>query len=590
MMRRVSVLVANLVLAGAVVVPASAQLARPRVASANTPKLLVVHFQRDREDSALALVVADGMRDRLRSNHLDVFNTFTRAQLNQVLVESGFPPDNPLEHEQEVRGVVRFLNAKYVITGTLIRKPGDSIAVVARLAEANGALPQSATAVTVLPANRVGAATGGDLANRLVNQFNTFDEVAKCRDKLAAGDPAGAQAMADRALHQNPNNAGAWMCIADIREAQHAPDDQVAAALDSSLQRDTLSTPVMRKLAHLAEVHNDTAQLLSMAKRILAIDVRDNELRLRVARIMVMHNQCDSAVALTNEVLKDNPGSVPNLQLKAVAEGACSHWDSAYAALQTVSEIDTAQVDSTFLYRITNYALQIPDSAKWLNWVTKATQKFPTQLNYWYVLAAQRMAHGDSTGAEAAARGLIANATDTTNASVRSMRARSELILALLMGGHKQNDSALAHAEAATRLDTSLAKNVAFVYLIAGANARAQSADTSLSDSVRDAATDRAIELLQKAKDGASGQPRLLEQVAFQLGIAQFTKARKLDQVGESQKSCDAIRQLPDLWQKVNDNITLGAHVNVQIANQILTAVPQFQQRASGLARNNHCS
>lgn len=588
MSRRLSVLVTSLFAAGALAVPAAAQLARPRVASADAPKLLVVPFQRDGQDSALSLLVADGVRERLRNNHLDKFNTFTRAQLNQVLTESGFPVDIPLETAQEKQQIVRFMNAKYLVDGTMIHH-GDSITVVGRLSEATGTLPQSATTVVTFPARSIGAGTGGDIANRLVTGYNTFDEVSRCRAKLDAGDAAGALDMANRALRQDPNNSGAWLCIAGIREKQNAPEDSVIAALISALQRDTLSTPVMRRLAQKYEAKNDTVALLDMLKRILAIDVRDNELRLRTAQMMVRMNQADSAVKLVNQALAVNPASVENLKLKAVAEAAGSHWDSAYAALQTLSDIDTAQVDSTFLYRITNYARQIPDTTKWMTWVARATQKFPNQLDYWYQLATNRLAHADSAGTEAAARGLVTNAHDCTNAAVRQLCARSELLLALLLSGHGQTDSALVHADVATRLDTSLTRNIAAVYLISGAKYRGLAADTTLPDSVRAQYLDRAIDLLGRGKDGAAGQPRLLEQVAFQLGIAQFTKARQLDQTAETGKSCDVIRQLPAIWQQVNDNIALGAHVNVQIANQILTAVPQFQSRASAMARNNHC-
>src|SRR5437868_4416521 len=77
--------------------PASAQLARPRVSAADSPKLLVVPFVRDNPDSALSLVVADGVRERLRQAHLDKFNTISRTQLNDALTQSGFAVDVPLD-------------------------------------------------------------------------------------------------------------------------------------------------------------------------------------------------------------------------------------------------------------------------------------------------------------------------------------------------------------------------------------------------------------------------------------------------------------------------------------------------------------
>jgi len=138
---------AALVLFGAVAfsVPARAQLARPRVTPADAPKLLVLPFVRDARDSALSLVVADGVRERLRTAHIDKFNTITRENLCRVLTESGFPCDVPLEPSVS-RQVSRFMSARLVIEGSMIRR-GDSILVVARLSEASGTAP---TAVATL--------------------------------------------------------------------------------------------------------------------------------------------------------------------------------------------------------------------------------------------------------------------------------------------------------------------------------------------------------------------------------------------------------------------------------------------------------
>ncbi len=58
--------------------PGTAQLARARTASPDAPKILVLPFVRDNVDSALSLLIADGARERLRSNHLDRFNPISR--------------------------------------------------------------------------------------------------------------------------------------------------------------------------------------------------------------------------------------------------------------------------------------------------------------------------------------------------------------------------------------------------------------------------------------------------------------------------------------------------------------------------------
>jgi Tfp pilus assembly protein PilF len=469
------------------------------------------------------------------------------------------------------------------------------VLIVSRLAEATGNTPQAVTMSMMVPAGRLNSGTGADIANRLVAGYAAFDEVAACRREVDAGNIPHAQQLVQRALQQSNANAGAWLCLAQIREAQNAPDDSVIAALRGAYERDTLATAVMRRLATKYQARNDTTALLDMLKRILAIDFRDNELMTSTAQLMVRMGQPDSAVAVVNRGLAYNPASVELLGVKAVAMAAGRHWDSAYASLQTLAEIDTSKVDSLFVYRITNYALQKPDSAAWLTWVEKATQKFPTQLNYWYTLASTRMVRGDSAGAEAAARGLLANVPPGDQSpATRQFVARGEYVVAMLLNGHGQVDSALAHAERAVALDTSITGNVAVVYLQAGARARGLSITDSTQsgaagDSVRAAHLDRAVELLQRSVTMSAGNARLLQQASFQLGVAQFTKGVALDKQAETTRNCDIVRQLGPIWEAVNTNMAAGARTNVQIANQILTAVPQFQTRAAAFARNFHC-
>ena len=119
------------------------------------------------------------------------------------------------------------------------------------------------------------------------------------------------------------------------------------------------------------------------------------------------------------------------------------------------------------------------------------------------------------------------------------------------------------------------------MYLVAGGRVRGDTVNPNLP---------RAIELLQKAHDWIPpNSGRMFQTAAFQLGVAQFQLGRQLDQQAETQRSCDAVRQVTPMWDQVATNIAAGAPINRDVANQILTAVPQFQSRAAAFARNFRC-
>jgi TolB-like protein len=582
---------------------ARAQLARPRTASPDAAKILVVPFQRDRADSALSLLIADGARERLRTNHLDRFNPISRADLCRALTESGFPCDIPLD-ASTVRQLARFMNVKYLVEANMIRRPGDSVLVVARLSEAAGSDPQAATASTAVSLQQAGTRTGSDLLNHLVQGYETFEKVTECRHKLDQHDFPGARRAAQDALRDYPNNAGAWVCIAKIQEAQNAPQDEIIASLDSAYVRDTLNTGVMRKLAQKYQAANDTVRLLSMLKRILTIDFRDIELRINTIRMMAQMGQADSGVVLANQGLRENPANADLLSVKAIALAASAAqrrgaadslpagpakdslqhlisalWDSAGVTMATVGDVDSAKIDSLFLNRITNYFKLAPDTANWVRWLGISTVKLPAQLDNWYTLVSVRMVKNDTAGALEALGGyrahIRAGAETSPEPSLRRHFALSRYLRGMLTY-NLQPDSAIADANAAVQADSTLRGSAAIIFLQTGLKA------------YRDSVYVTAIERLQKARDYfvVAGNQRAVVPASFFLGLSQFRVAVQFDGQIETSHNCDDARKLPDMWNASEQNMGAGAAQNRDVANQIITAIQQYKQRADAFVHN----
>ena len=559
---------ATLALAGALALaaPASAQiggLARPRTAAPDAPKLLVVPFYRDNADSALSLLIADGTRDRLRNVDMDKFNTIPRNIMNENLTNSGFLIDIPLE-PAVVRQLARFLNVRYTIEANMLRRPGDSLLIIARLVE-QSSVPQSATTSLMVARARASSGTGGEIANRLVDGYRVFDEVQRCRTALDQQNYARANQMAAEAIRQYPNSSAAYGCLASVLEAQNAPAQTVLDTLLRGYQADTLNTIIMRRIAAKYESRGDTTNLVLYLRRVLSIDFRDNDLRIRTARLLVGMGQTDQAIEVIEEGLRQNPASVELLGVKAIALGAAQHWDSAAATLATVATIDSTKVDSLFLIRITNYFKQVPDTANWLHWVRVATDKFPSQAGYLYTLGELSYARGDTAGAiTAAQRYNVAMPAD----------GRGHLALARYQMAAGMLDSALAHANAVVG-DTLLRPFTAPIFLQAGLKF------------YRDSAYARAESLLQKSVDYGSG--RALVPAHFFLGLAQLWQAVALDQQVQTSHSCDDARKLVVMWggddtqhiAGVEQNIIAGAAQNRDAANQLLSnTIPQYKQRS----------
>jgi len=555
---RAALLLAVLALASAA--PAAGQLARPRVAPPDAPKLLVFPFERDNADSALSLVVADAIRDRLRANHLAKFNTITRTIMNENLVQSGFPVDVPLDPAVE-RQLARFLNVRYTIDATLIPQAGDSVLIISRLQENVQHEPQSATAHATVTRVRAGN-VGRDLADQLVHGFDSFDEVADCRRFVDQQNFTRALEKANDALRQNPASSSAYLCKVSVLRAQNASPDSVLATLLLAAQVDSLNSLVLRQLAGIYEQRHDTTNLMNALSRILRIDVREDALRVGLAQLFASRNMLDSALAVINTGLEAAPNSVELLKTRAVIQGAMSRWADAAASMEQVAGIDSMNIDSLFAFRIVNYFRQVPDSSKLLTWLKVVTYRLPLEPLYWYQLGTLSFARGDTAGAVRSSQEYLK--LQPTDMRGHLSTAQYEMAAGMM-------DSALAHLDIATA-DSVARPFAAPLYLSAGLAA------------YRDSNWTVAEQRLQRARDYAQGGAVVPS--AFFLGLAQVQLAVKADSAAQVGRNCDAARRESQLWASAEQNIIAGAAQNRDAANNLLSQViPAYKQRSDAMIR-----
>ncbi len=547
--------------------PARAQLVRPRAPAADAPKLLVLHyFFDDARDSAAALVVADGTRERLRVAHSDRFNTITRVDLNRVIVESGFGPDRPLELPM-IGALVRHINARFVVEARVYRR-GDSAFVAGRLYEAAGQAPQSANVVVGAVAARLGTGTGAELANRLMNGFRSFDNVQRCNQARERGEFDRALTEARNGLRDDSTSASAWLCIALVRQAQNAPADSITGALREAYRRDTLNTFVMRLLAQRYQAAADTNNMVDMIRRVLTIDRRDNELRISMAILLNRMGRSEDALAIIDQGLETNPASVELLRAKGVAQGALSRWAEAAQTLELAAQVDTAVVDSAFVVRITNYYKNVPDSVRLYHWTVVGTRRFPRMPAYWYDLSTLSIARGDTSQSMEAARQYL---------QLQPNDGRAHLLLARPYSLRGLHDSAIVHSEAAAAADSALRPYVAGFFFQAGVQA------------LRDTNFVVAVQRLQKATDWA-GDPRLRGPAAHFLSLAQIQLAAGWDREAEATRNCELVRRVLAILPDAEQNMIAGVAVDRDRANTALTQwIPGLRQRAEAFLRNFRC-
>jgi len=562
------------VLAASGATPLAAQ--RAVVTSSDAVKLVVVPFARQDRDSAMAVQVANAMRERLTIAYAPRFNTVSKRVIDTNLVSSGFPVDMPLD-PGTARQLARVLNARLLVEGVILQLANDSVEVVGRLSEITGALPQTASASLRLERRRVNNGTGNDLANRLAGFYRSFENTKECVARRQANEYDRAIAMARAALERYPNSSQAYLCMAQVMQAQNAPADSVILLLERARDADSLNVQAMWQLAAYFEQRHDTTQLIYALRHIISADPSNVRERISAALLLNSRGHVDSAIAVLDSGLMRNPNLADILVARSAVLAGASRWAEAGADLARAAEVDTTKADSAFVVRITGIYQHAADTASLIQWVDRATQRFPTQANYWYQLALLRRARNDTTGAVTAIRGFLERDPNS---------APGHLVYASYLYELGQYDSAYARALLAERADSVLRPNLSGILFGVGAR-RYQARDA-----------DGAVEALTRAKAWGVTAPRRTQgQIAFFLGAAQFMLVQTADSVAnassgrdQTQARCDAARRIAELINEVEVNITAGGSTSPDAAQQILTqAVPAYRQRAQAFSRQARC-
>jgi Flp pilus assembly protein TadD len=557
---------------------AVAQLAR-LPASATAPKLLVAPFGRDQTaDSLLATAAADAVRQRMLTSHTGDFATITKEAVCKALEESGFSCTQPLEPSQ-IGQLAHLLNARFMVDGMVFPRGADSVLVLARLLQTVRQNPLAASASMVIARARVGNVSSA-LSDRLADKFRSFEPITNCRTALDAKDFTKAAEAVNRALRYDRESGGAYLCMAQVLQANGGNPDSVQAAYERAHNADSLNTLVGRQLYLLYEVKHDTTQMLHMLHHIMQVDVSDNDIRKVAVEVFVRRGHADSAVAILDDALNRNPNQIDLLVLKAIALGAQGKFVEAGASMAAAAAIDSAKIDSLFIARTLAFYDAANDSASAFTWRRICTVRTPGDGDCLFKYATGLYDRHDTTAAIAAIRQYIAK---------QPASGRGQLVLSNWLGAAGQLDSSLAYARAAVAADTAWRPQASAMFLRAG-YAAFQAKDYP-----------RAIDLLGQAQSGASAQNAptiayLLGNSQFNIGLAAVQELQQNRAISANSKNpadiaaaCDLLKRGVDNFNQAQPNMGAGASINRDGANQILSYIGDVLPRLGAITTRLKC-
>ncbi len=554
------------------VMPLSAQLrsSRPSRPVVNNPRLLVANpYTFSSADSAAAVRIGAGLRERTESKAERWYTVIQRAQMNEALRQYAYPEDAVLP-PLVARQLAQSLQARAMVVATMSREQGRLI-VEARLTKLSHEAGHIVR-VSAVP-NQSFEEFGQRVADSLENAFRALPDAEQCENLRGINQARAAEAAA-KALRTQPNHGLAEWCLAQIAITRKAPVDTIITHLKASTRGDRLSLDAWTALAVQYQAKGDSTQTVETFKEMLRVAPTNQKLREEAFRLFLGYGQLDAAEGVANEGIAIDSANADMWDLRA---GACLFQEEkkekvrcSLESIDQVYAIDSTKADTLFIIKAIYAATRdsAPDTTRLAKWTTIGVRKFPTN----GPILAGRVTLFSWTGPVdslvTSTRSLMAvDSTDLTPV-VRAVKALAEA---------KRGQDAIELGQFIDRLGGPQDKQNLAVLL-------AQNALPLLQQGP-DQNFPLAADMARKAITYSQPGTPLHRLGSYGLGLATFFQAAGMDTETEKNKSCEGARKMKELLDEAGPALRAGREMQPSFVDNLITAVDRYPARISGMLR-----
>ncbi len=560
-------------LSAALATSASAQVPRrPREQQiAQLPRFMVANpYVTSGADSAAAVQVGAGMRDRMTKITDGDYNVLTEEQMNEALKQYGYPANAILSPTLAVT-LAKSVQAKVLVSSTM-SKAGTGYVVTARLA---GASDDAGSVVTASGGGSL-ADLGARAADQLEPAYKTLKEAKECIDQRQT-KPEDAAKAAAKALKSYPGNGLAEYCLAQIALAKKDTKEAIKH-FQVAAKNDPQSLPTLLNLAEQYQAANDTVNVLNAFRELLRVAPTNQVLRERAFRYFLAANKPDIAKDIADSGIKTDPFNPDFYDLKSNACAFLNDYKCAVDALEQGYLVDSTKADTLFFAKILAFSEQrladtskaratAADTAHYVKWAKQGNKKFPKNLTLLQSLSKAYLLSGQVDSSVVVAQQLVqANPTDVTPA----LAAAQTLIT------NKRPKEALPLIQLAVEKGDAQAKETAAAMLY-------QAAAPLLQEPVQD--YPGAADLLRQAVKAANPQGKVYPAANYLLGLATLLQIPQVDPQAEKTKSCDLAKKENDLLIESEQAFTAGKSANQEVATKNLGIIGKYKPRVASMMK-----
>jgi tetratricopeptide (TPR) repeat protein len=583
---------------------AEAQLAVPQ--TQNLEKLLILNVLAEpASDSLVAIAVIDAVRDRLTAMARYKVMVVPKAKICEALTQSGFPCGALLTPNQAAQ-LSKALGVNSYNTGRVGHRGGHLVADV-KITSGGSGFSSSFTVDGGNPGTP--QALGEAIAQRLNTIVRAAEFARSCQQQRQNAQADRALAEARKAFAINPDLTAAHMCVANIREVQHASPDSIIAAVRRALKGDPGNQEAWFRVAQTSLVKGDSVGAFDAYDSLLSYNPGDLSLRKQLAVLLLQHKDHERAERLLREGLRITPGDQQMIDMRRSACRDGGLYACTLEILRAQVTADTTKLsDTTVLKEALANAPAAADTQAFLWWSAQAVKHHPNNAIYRKLRGQAFDLAGQVDSAIAQYKMVVAqNANDV----------QTSLLIAKTIVDHAVWDTAAARrlqdakdTAGLRRLRTALVTSIdqAFPYVAAGYTSPdsafrlntyviALSAGTKVAQA---GAYDRAFPWLdqllqgvaQRSPNDTSG-PRMAirSQASFWFIVPALQKLGAEYNVMSKSKSCAQAKDVNDQLQRLKVAMAAGRRLSAAYVDGLQRQyVDQFDRVMPQIKNSFHCS
>lgn len=555
---------------------------------ARSPVFLAVTFKSPGEPK-LGIEVAEALRQRMlrffpfppRPGQLRVVK---QEEINTSLTGSGYPADSAIT-TTDLRDLGKGMGADESMEGTA-KRTAEGVEVRAKVYWLNNT---SAAEVLPVVVEKNAETAGRKVAELYVQVRKELDEYDTCRNALINNQYDAAITAANAALKEYAQGVLPRACLLTAYnkyyEQKKFPLDSVMRVANELMTIDPENEIALVTLVDAYRARGDTAKAIETSMKLYALNPA-SPTTAGIIDFLAAAGAPEKALIIVEDQMKNNPGDANVIETQWKLLQLTNQWKRAIAAGEEMVKFDTSKADTIYFRRQVGAAYSDSQPQLALQFLGRATQKFPRNVFLLQAYAQELRKQGQLQQALEAAKKVIA---------VDPKADQGYATVVVLYTQLNQPDSAVAFARQAlaTSPDSATKNSIGqgLLTLIGPSMSKAQSDTGAAPDVAR--ANWNEVYKLSAAVDSIVPQAATKFYMSFAAYNLAANAASRVSDLANKAKNipaaCAELKTAADMVLAVDLNMMQGGRFNPQQAGAIINAAGQLKPFIEGTKKQLNC-